>query len=123
MFRLKQYLKEQNGGDENKQPMPILAALNEMKPLKPVEREMIPLDKYQLEVEQRVILFSQLSSPSILHFVFFLVQKYFEDLFKQRDREFQQMKMNFESLKADRDKEVVLMENIILELQLQLFVH
>jgi hypothetical protein len=51
---IKQLLKDQNNDEENKQPIPILAAVNELKPLNPPEREMIPLDKYKLEVEQRV---------------------------------------------------------------------
>ena len=56
MKRLKQYLREQNADDENKQPMPILTALNEMKPLNSPDREMVSLEKYKLEVEQRVTL-------------------------------------------------------------------
>ncbi len=51
---IKQLLKDQNNDEENKQPIPILAAVNELKPLNPPEREMISLDKYKLEVEQRV---------------------------------------------------------------------
>jgi len=52
---LKQLLRDQNNDEENKQPIPMLAAVNELKPLNPPEREMIPLDKHKLEVEQRVI--------------------------------------------------------------------
>ncbi len=51
---LKQLLRDQNNDEENKQPIPMLAAVNELKPLNPPEREMIPLDKHKLEVEQRV---------------------------------------------------------------------
>lgn len=32
----------------------MLSAVNELKPLHPPEREMIPFDKYKLELEQRV---------------------------------------------------------------------
>ncbi|CAF2858309.1 unnamed protein product [Rotaria sp. Silwood2] len=96
---IKQLLKDQNNDDENKQPIPTLAAVNELKPLNLPEREMIPLDKHKLEVEQR---------------------KYFEELLRHRDRELQQLKGRFETLKTERENEVVLMENIILELQLEL---
>ncbi|CAF4106950.1 unnamed protein product, partial [Rotaria sordida] len=46
--------------------------------------------------------------------------KYFEELLRHRDRELQQLKARFETLKTERENEVVLMENIILELQLEL---
>ncbi len=46
--------KDQNNDEENKEPIPILASVNELKPLNTSEREMIPLDKHKLEVEQRV---------------------------------------------------------------------
>ncbi|CAF1134069.1 unnamed protein product [Rotaria sordida] len=96
---MKQLLKDQNNDEENKQPIPTLAAVNELKPLHLSEREMVPLDKHKLEVEQR---------------------KYFEELLRHRDRELQQLKARFETLKSERENEVVLMENIILELQLEL---
>ncbi len=70
--RLKQLLRDQSNDEENKQPIPSLAAVNELKPLNPPEREMISLDKYKLEVEQRVnkelrIILNQLfSSRNIL---------------------------------------------------------
>jgi len=51
---MKQLLKDQNNDEENKQPILMLAAVNELKPLNPPEREMVPLDKHKLEIEQRV---------------------------------------------------------------------
>jgi hypothetical protein len=54
-YSIKQLLKDQNNDEENRQPILTLAAVNELKPLNPPEREMIPLDKHKLEVEQRVI--------------------------------------------------------------------
>ncbi len=55
-FRIsaKQLLKDQKNDEENKQPMGALAAVNELQTLNSSEREMIPLDKYKLEMEQRV---------------------------------------------------------------------
>jgi hypothetical protein len=53
-FSVKQLLRDQNNDEENKQPTTTLAAVNELQSLNPPEREMIPLDKYKLEVEQRV---------------------------------------------------------------------
>ncbi len=50
------------------------------------------------------------------------VQKYFEELLRHRDRELQQLKTRFETLKSERENEIMLMENIILELQLELYV-
>jgi hypothetical protein len=47
-------LKDQKNDEENKQPMGALAAVNELQTLNSSEREMIPLDKYKLEMEQRV---------------------------------------------------------------------
>jgi hypothetical protein len=96
---IKQLLRDQNNDEENIQPIPTLAAVNELKLLNVPQREMIPLDKHKLEVEQR---------------------KYFEDLLRLRDRELQQLKIRYETLKSERDNEVMLMENIILELQLEL---
>ncbi|CAF0918957.1 unnamed protein product [Adineta ricciae] len=96
---IKQLLKEQSNDEENKQPMPILGKDNELKPLGSPERETVSLDKYKIEVEQR---------------------KYFEELLRHRDRELQQLKTRFETLKSERENEVMLMENIILELQLEL---
>jgi hypothetical protein len=54
LLSLKQLLKEQSNDEENKQPMPMLSAINELKPLNPPNCEMIPLEKHKLEVEQRV---------------------------------------------------------------------
>ncbi|CAF3848944.1 unnamed protein product [Rotaria sp. Silwood1] len=96
---MKQLLKDQNNDEENKQPIPTLAAVNELQPLHISEREMVSLDKHKLEVEQR---------------------KYYEELLRHRDRELQELKIRFETLKSERENEVVLMENIILELQLEL---
>lgn len=96
---VKQLLKDQNNDEENKQPILMLAAVNELKPLHPPEREMIPFDKYKLELEQR---------------------KYFEDLLRVRDRELQQFKIRLETLRSERENEVMQMENIVLELQLEL---
>jgi len=39
---------------------------------------------------------------------------------KHREQELQQIKTRLEALKAEKDKEVRLMENIIIELQLEL---
>lgn len=60
-----------------------------------------------------------------LEIVFFIVsfKNYYEDLLRHRDRELQQLKTRFESLKSERDNDVRLMENIIIELQLELFVN
>jgi len=96
---VKQPLRDQNFDDENRNPSPPLSAVNELKPLHPSEREMVPLEKYKLEVEQR---------------------KYFEELLRHRDRELQQLKIRFENLKSERESEIIQMENIILELQLEL---
>ncbi|CAF4002782.1 unnamed protein product, partial [Rotaria magnacalcarata] len=46
--------------------------------------------------------------------------KYFEELLKHRDRELEQLKSRFEILKNERENEIMVMENIILELQLEL---
>ena len=54
LFRMKHFLKDQKEDEENKQPAQALAAMNEMKRIHSPEREMIPLDKHKLEVEQRV---------------------------------------------------------------------
>lgn len=47
-------MKGQNSDEENKEPILPLAAVNELKPLNSTEREMVPLDKHKLEVDQRV---------------------------------------------------------------------
>ncbi|CAF3421801.1 unnamed protein product [Rotaria socialis] len=91
--------KDQSSDEENEQFILRLAAVNELKPLSLTECEMIPLDKHKLEIEQR---------------------KYFEELLKDRDRELEQWKSCFEILKNERENEIMLMENIILELQLEL---
>lgn len=91
--------QEQNADEENKEPSVTLSSVNELKIFHSNDKEMIPLDKYKLEVEQR---------------------KYFEDLLKHREQELQQIKTRLEALKAEKDKEVRLMENIIIELQLEL---
>jgi hypothetical protein len=98
---IKQLLKDQNSNEENRQPSSSLTAVNELKTLNPSECEMVSLDKHKLEVEQR---------------------KYFEELLRHRDQEFQQLKIRFDTLKGERESEIVQMENIILELQLELFV-
>lgn len=91
--------QEQNGDEENKEPTVVLSSINELKILNTNEKEMIPLEKYKLEVEQR---------------------KYFEDLLRHREQELQQIKARFETLKTEKDNDVRLMENIIIELQLEL---
>jgi hypothetical protein len=96
---IKQLLKDQNSNEENRQPSSSLTAVNELKTLNPSECEMVSLDKHKLEVEQR---------------------KYFEELLRHRDQEFQQLKIRFDTLKGERESEIVQMENIILELQLEL---
>lgn len=45
-----------------------------------------------------------------------------EEILKHRDKELEQFKNRFEKLKIERDQEILLMENIILELQIELFV-
>ncbi|CAF0951497.1 unnamed protein product [Rotaria sordida] len=94
-----QLLKNQNSNEENKQSLPIVASINEFTSLNSSECEMVPLDKYKLEVEQR---------------------KYFEELLQQRDRELQQIKIRYDTLKGERESEIIQMENIILELQIEL---
>lgn len=96
-YRSKQLKSMMN--DENKDPTNILAENNELKPLHLAERERISLEKYKLEIEQR---------------------KYFEELLQHRDREVQQMKIRYETLKGERESEIIQMENIILELQREL---
>ena len=49
-------------------------------------------------------------------------QKYFEELLQHRDRELQQMKARYETMKHEHEREILQMENIILELQTELFV-
>lgn len=107
--------------DENQDPTNILAENNELKPLNLAERERISLEKYKLEIEQRVEKkFNEFFSNWIVVFSFF--QKYFEELLQHRDREVQQMKIRYETLKGERESEIIQMENIILELQRELFV-
>ena len=50
------------------------------------------------------------------------VQKYVEELLEHRDRELEQLKIRYDTLKGEREHEIVQMENIILELQLELCV-
>ncbi|CAF5109029.1 unnamed protein product, partial [Rotaria sp. Silwood1] len=50
---MKQILNNQNSNDENKQSSPSVTSNNEFKSLNSLECEMIPLNKYKLEVEQR----------------------------------------------------------------------
>jgi hypothetical protein len=48
-------LKDQNSNEENQEPLPpTLAVVNELKPLNSSGCEMVSLEKYKLEVEQRV---------------------------------------------------------------------
>lgn len=47
-------LNDQNPDGENQEPSAHLTEINEMKPLHLTERERIPWEKYQLEIEQRV---------------------------------------------------------------------
>ncbi|CAF3339749.1 unnamed protein product [Rotaria sp. Silwood1] len=97
--QMKQILNNQNSNDENKQSSPSVTSNNEFKSLNSLECEMIPLNKYKLEVEQR---------------------KYFEELLQHRDRELQQIQIRYDTLKGERESEIIQMENIILELQLEL---
>jgi hypothetical protein len=99
--QIKQLLKDQNSNEENQQPLANLAPVNELKSLDSVECGTVSLSKYKLELEQR---------------------KYFEELLRHRDVEFQQLKIRYENLKGERESEIVQMENIILELQLELCV-
>ncbi|CAF3525702.1 unnamed protein product [Rotaria socialis] len=94
--QIKQLRVNQNSNEENKELSSTAIATNEPNSK---ERTMIPLEKYKLEVEQR---------------------KYFEELLQHRDRELQQIKIRYETLKGERESEIVQMENIILELQLEL---
>ncbi|CAF4404423.1 unnamed protein product, partial [Adineta steineri] len=96
--QIKQALKDQNSNEENKQPSPNLASMNEQNLLNSSEGEILSIEKYKLEVEQR---------------------KYFEELLRHRDRELQQLKIRYDTLKSEREREIVQMENIILELQLE----
>lgn len=43
-------------------------------------------------------------------------------MLRHRDSEYQQLKIRYETLKGERESEIVQMENIILELQLELYV-
>jgi len=53
--RIKQLLKDQNSNEENQEPLPpTLAVVNELKSLNLSGCEMVSLEKYKLEVEQRV---------------------------------------------------------------------
>ncbi|CAF0798126.1 unnamed protein product [Adineta steineri] len=97
--QIKQALKDQNSNEENKQPSPNLASMNEHNLLNSSQGEVLSIEKYKLEVEQR---------------------KYFEELLRHRDRELQQLKIRYDTLKSEREREIVQMENIILELQLEL---
>ncbi|CAF2708770.1 unnamed protein product [Rotaria sp. Silwood2] len=97
--QIKQILKNQNNNEENKQSSSIVTSNNEITSLNSSECQMVPLDKFKLEVEQR---------------------KYFEELLQHRDRELQQMKIRYDTLKSERESEIMQMENIILELQLEL---
>ncbi|CAF5172523.1 unnamed protein product, partial [Rotaria magnacalcarata] len=45
--------KDESSDQENEQLILRLAAVNELKPLNLTERQMIPLDKHKLEIEQR----------------------------------------------------------------------
>ena len=49
MNSVRQYLRDQNGDEENQQP--IVTTVNE---IQSANSEMVPLEKYKLEVEQRV---------------------------------------------------------------------
>ncbi|UJR33843.1 hypothetical protein I4U23_021266 [Adineta vaga] len=93
--KTQQLFKNQNSNEENKR----LSSINEMKSMNSLDGDIISLEKYKLEVEQR---------------------KYFEELLRHRDRELQQLKIRYETLQAERESEVLQMENIILELQLEL---
>ncbi len=54
LISAKQLLTDQNNDEENKQPMEELATTNELQTSNLPEREMVSLDKYRLEMEQRV---------------------------------------------------------------------
>jgi hypothetical protein len=47
---IKQVFKDQNSNEENKHA----GAVNELKPVNSSESEMVTLEKYKLEIEQRV---------------------------------------------------------------------
>ncbi|CAF0730161.1 unnamed protein product [Didymodactylos carnosus] len=85
------YYEEQNVENKSVDDVQEMTELNLTKA--------VSIEKYKLEVEQR---------------------KYFEELLSHRDRELQQIKIQFENLKRDRETEVMQMENIIVELQLEL---
>ena len=63
---MKHLLKDQKEGEENKQPTQTLTAMNEMKLLHSPEREVVPLDKHKLEVEQRVDIPSMICSTALV---------------------------------------------------------
>lgn len=52
--RMKQLLKDQTSNEENKRPSPVLSEVNELKPLNSPDCETVALEKFKLEVEQRV---------------------------------------------------------------------
>ncbi len=57
-----------------------------------------------------------------MKYIFVWFQKYFEELLRHRDCELEQLKIRYDTLKGERETEIIQMENIILELQLELFV-
>lgn len=59
-------MRDQKEDEENKQPAQALTAMNEMKPIHSPERETISLEKYKLEVEQRVDIPSTIRSMVVM---------------------------------------------------------
>ena len=47
-------LQDQNSYEENRRPSPVLSEMNELKAISPSDCETVSLDKFKLEVEQRV---------------------------------------------------------------------
>ena len=54
LISAKQLLQDQSNDEENKQPMESLTTTNELQTSNHPDREMVSLDKYRLEMEQRV---------------------------------------------------------------------
>jgi hypothetical protein len=77
--RIKQFYNDQNSNEENQQPSLNLEANNELKLLRSSQSEMVSLDKYKLEVEQRVN--TQLKHVSTNEVYFCLVLEIFRRTF------------------------------------------
>ena len=52
--RTRSLLQDQNNYEGNRRASPVLAEMNELKPMHPSDCETVSLEKFKLEVEQRV---------------------------------------------------------------------